>query len=60
MGSPVSPIVVDLYMESLEQKIIAMCTAPEAHKPRHWERYIDDIICVVYVWIAEQNHYRNT
>ena len=36
MGSPVSPIVANLYMEYLEQK--ALSTAP----PRFWCRYVDD------------------
>ena len=45
MGSPVSPIVVNLFMEDLEQKIIA--TAPEHCKPLFWRRYVDDIISVV-------------
>ena len=37
MGSPVSPIVANLYMEYLEQK--ALSTAP--HPPRFWHRYVD-------------------
>ena len=36
MGSPVSPIVANLYMEYLEQK--ALSTAP--HPPRFWCRYV--------------------
>ena len=36
MGSPVSPIVANLYMEYLEQK--AQSTAP--HTPRFWHRYV--------------------
>ena len=38
MGSPVSPIVCNLYMESFEQK--ALATAP--HRPRWWCQYVDD------------------
>ena len=37
MGSPVSPIVANLYMEYLEQK--ALSTAPP---PRFWHRFLDD------------------
>ena len=37
MGSPVSPIVANLYIEYLEQK--ALSTA--LHPPRFWGRYVD-------------------
>ena len=46
MGSPVSPIVVNLYMEDLEQKIIA--TAPVDCQTRNWKRYVDDVTCLVH------------
>ena len=36
MGSPVSPIVANLYMEYLEQK--ALSTAPT---PKFWHRYVE-------------------
>ena len=42
MGSPVSPIVANLYMEYLEQK--ALSTAP--HPPRFWCRYMDDTFVI--------------
>ena len=42
MGSPVSPIVANLYMEYLEQK--ALSTAP--HQPRFWCRYVDDTFVI--------------
>ena len=42
MGSPVSPIVANLYMEYLEQK--ALSTAP--HLPRFWHRYVDDTFVI--------------
>ena len=45
MGSPVSPIVANLYMEHLEQK--ALTTAPDSCKPRLWKRYVDDILEIV-------------
>ena len=45
MGSPVSPIVCNIFMEDLEQK--AVSTAPEYIRPRLWKRYVDDILEVV-------------
>ena len=42
MGSPVSPIVANLYMEHLEQK--ALSTAP--HPPRFWHRFVDDTFVI--------------
>jgi len=45
MGSPVSPLVANMFMEHLEQKLLA--TVPEEMKPRLWKRYVDDILEVV-------------
>ena len=42
MGTPVSPIVANLYMEYLEQK--ALSTAP--HPPRFWCRNVDDTFVI--------------
>jgi len=45
MGSPVSPLVANLFMEYLEQKLLD--TAPMKLKPKLWKRYVDDIFEVV-------------
>ncbi|XP_072033048.1 uncharacterized protein [Amphiura filiformis] len=45
MGSPVSPVVANLYLEFLEQQAIA--TAPLDCKPRLWKRYVDDILEII-------------
>ncbi len=45
MGSPVSPVVANLFMEFLEQQAIA--TAPLDCKPRSWKRYVDDILEII-------------
>ena len=42
MGSPISPIVTDLYMENFETRSIS--TSP--HPPLMWKRFVDDI-CVI-------------
>ena len=42
MGSPLSPIVVNLYMETFEK--IALTTALAA--PRLWARYTDDMFVI--------------
>jgi len=43
MGSSVSPIVCNLYLEDLEQR--ALQTAP--HPPGWWFRYVDDTHCKI-------------
>ena len=43
MGSPVSAVVANLYMEHFET--LALSSA--IRKPRMWKRYVDDTCCVV-------------
>ena len=45
MGSPVSPIAANIFMEALEQEAIA--TAPMECRPKLWLRYVDDILEVI-------------
>ena len=42
MGSPISPIVANLYMEDLETKAIQ--TAPP---PMFWKRFVDDTFVII-------------
>ena len=45
MGSPVSPIAVNMFMKALEQKAIA--TAPMNCRAKLWLRYVDDVLEIV-------------
>ncbi|XP_019627820.1 PREDICTED: uncharacterized protein LOC109472449 [Branchiostoma belcheri] len=45
MGSPVSPVLANLFMEWLEQEAIA--TAPISCRPKLWKRYVDDVMEIV-------------
>ena len=51
MVSPVYLIVVNIYMEDLEQKIIA--TTPEDCHQRSRKIYMDDVICLVHTGKAD-------
>ncbi len=63
MGSPVSPIVANLFMEDLEQRAIE--TAPDDLRPKLWKRYVDDTLEVIQrgkiaAWSEHLNHMDST
>ena len=43
VGSPVSPVVADIFMDELEKKAFEELEAP----PRIWHRFVDDVISVI-------------
>ena len=50
MGSPVSPIIANLYMEVFEER--ALSTAP--HPPSLWFRYVDDMFTKIHEYYVEE------
>ena len=43
MGSPVSAVVANLYIEFFEEKALEMAL----NRPRVWKRYVDDTFCIL-------------
>ena len=59
MGSPVSPIVCNIFMEHLEQ--CAISSASVNYEPTLWLRYVDDCLAVIPSGtVTELNDHLNT
>ena len=43
MGSPVSPVVANIYMEMFEDQALSSAQ----NRPRMWKRYVDDTFCIM-------------
>jgi len=54
MGSPVSPLVANMFMQHIERKLLD--TAPENLKPKLWKRYVVDILEVVKKGSVKKTH----
>ncbi|XP_072041354.1 uncharacterized protein [Amphiura filiformis] len=52
MGSPVSAIIANIYMEWLEEQ--AIVNAPLDCKPKLWRRYVDDVLEIIQKGTTEQ------
>jgi hypothetical protein len=42
MGNPLAPIIADLWMQKMEEKLNRFST----NKPKFWLRYVDDVYCL--------------
>ena len=60
IGSPVFPIMANLFMEFLEQMAIAK--APITCTPKLWKRYVDDVLEIIAIGCFSEltNHLNKT
>ena len=45
IGSPLSPVLANLYLEQFEKQAIDTC--PPLIRPRYWRRYVDDMFTII-------------
>jgi len=53
MGSPLAPILADLFMVKMEQKLNRFST----NRPKVWLRYVDDVFCVFEISMEKINEF---
>ena len=57
MGSPVSPVVANLFMQDLKQR--AMESAPDDLRPKLWKWYVDDALEIIRRKVVELPEHLN-
>lgn len=55
MGSSVSAVVANFYMECFEEQALEMALT----KPRLWKRYVDNIFCILRKGSTEELRHLN-
>ena len=62
MGSPLSPLIADIFMEKLEMDVLSRMD--KGPRPTIWRRYVDDTFCIwdhsdeeLQQFLAELNEY---
>ena len=53
MGSCISPVVANIFMEHIERRALSTFREP----PRIWLRYVDDVFCVIKSSVIDDFHH---